>query len=178
MSYSVVCDCGRSLPVAATDAGAAVPCGCGRSIEVPPLHRLRLGAGESALSPAVQLRAMLLRGDLPGTDACAVCGRRTDGLARVVVQCEKAVVKTDADRADQVGCFVLGLMLGWIVLIRPPREYRVLGEDVVFSVPVRVCDGCGPDLDHPDHLREALRQTPAYAAVLDRYPAARVARTA
>ncbi|MBX9623894.1 MAG: hypothetical protein K2X82_08765 [Gemmataceae bacterium] len=176
MSYTVACDCGKSLPVAATDAGASVPCDCGRAVEVPPLHRLRAAAGEGPLSAGVQLRTMLLRGDLPGTDVCAVCGRKSDGLVRVVIHCERAVVKTGADRADQIGCLLLGLLFGWLVLLRPPREYRVLGEDVVFTVPLRVCDRCAPDLDHPNDLRDALRTVPVYTALLHKYPVARVAR--
>ena len=50
MSYQVTCACGKSHAVTLADAGTSLPCGCGRTVEVPPLHKLREHAGETALA--------------------------------------------------------------------------------------------------------------------------------
>lgn len=175
MSYEVRCECGKAHPVSATDAGASLPCGCGRTVEVPPLHELCAAAGQTPLSADAQLPLMLLRGDLPGTDTCVCCGRTTTGLVVVDIVCERAEVKR-VGRGGPIGCFILGLLLGWIVLIRESRDEKVVGRDVAYSVPLRVCEQCDDDLRSAGNLRGALRQTPIYAALLDKYPNARITR--
>ena len=49
-------------------------------------------------------------------------------------------------------------------------------QDIEVTVPVRVCPTCDPNLSVPEAIRAALRTTPEYAAVLDRYPQARITR--
>lgn len=176
MSYRLPCDCGRPVPVAATDAGTTARCPCGRAVEVPPLHQLRAVAGEETVSPVVALRSLLLAGRLPGTRRCARCGRDADGLAHADMKCEWAVMTGGPSKAEvAAGCLVFGA-LGALLLARSlaDRGSKQHGDDVVLTVPVRVCDGCRPDLADPAGLRDALRQTPEYAALLDKYPAARI----
>lgn len=182
MSYHVTCGCGRSVPVAAADAGADVPCGCGRVVEVPPLHLLRTSTGEAGVSPVVSIRALLLAGRLPGTRRCAVCDRETDGLAHAAAQCEWAVLAGGRPTKAEIagGCLLsslscgLGALLFAYLLGRGAREAKQYGEDVTLTVPVRACDDCRPGLADPAALRAALRETPEYAALLDRYPNARI----
>jgi hypothetical protein len=116
---------------------------------------------------------MLLDGQLPGTRDCACCHRETDGLVRVSVECERPIVKNPTSKAEWLaGC----LLFGWVgaLLLFRTREPIVHGEHVVLTVPVRVCDACRGTLSNLYVLRQALRQTPAYAALLDRYPNARI----
>lgn len=176
MSYHVTCDCGRPVPVAATDAGSSVPCGCGRAVEVPPLHVLRRDAGQTGVSPVATLEALLLARRLPHTRRCAVCGDDTDGLAYASVQCLWALVAGGPSRADTVGSCLLLALFGWLVIFPVlfggggvPEQH---GQDVVLTVPVRVCDRCRAGLADPTALRAALLETPEYAALLDRYPKA------
>ena len=177
MKYEVRCECGKAHPVTAADAGSSLRCGCGRAVEVPPLHQLRASAGQAALSPVVEVRSLLLRGQLPATRDCACCHRETDGLLRVSVECERPIVKNSTSKAEWLaGCLLFG-WLGALVMFRS-REPIVHGEEVVLTVPVRVCDACRDTLADPGILRQALRQTPVYAALLDRYPNARITHRA
>lgn len=180
MSYQVTCECGRAVPVAATDAGSSVPCGCGRAVEVPPLHVLRQSAGEAAFSPLVTIRSLQLAGRLPGTRQCAVCGESTDGVAHAAVLCEQAMTADGRPTKAEIaaGCLLVALCSGLalpllaFVLGRGTREPRYHGEDVTLVLPIRVCDECRPDLDDATHLLAALRATPEYADLLRRYPSA------
>jgi hypothetical protein len=174
VSYEVRCECGKPHAVTAADAGSSLRCGCDRTVEVPPLHQLRVSAGQTALSADMQLQAMLQRGELPGTDECVRCHRPTSGAVRVVIDCERAETKAVYSRQGQVTGCLLGLLFGWIVIGRAEREDRVLGRDVVFTVPLRICESCEPEIRSAGALRETLRRVPVYAALLDKYPSARI----
>jgi len=175
MNYEVRCECGKTLAVSGADAGASIPCACGRMVEVPALHLLRASVGQSSISPVVQLEAMLLGNELPGTNACSYCHRETNHLVRVRVLCERVIAETQTSPgAVLVGCF----LFGWVGAIlaslldrstQRPVEY---GREVSFILPVRICEGCAPQLRSPIGVWNALRATPAYAALLDQYPEA------
>jgi hypothetical protein len=45
VGYTVECECGRRLEVAAGAAGSRLGCACGREVAVPSLRELRLRAG-------------------------------------------------------------------------------------------------------------------------------------
>lgn len=151
---------------------------CGRSVEVPPLHELRIAAGQDVLSPVIRVQSLLLRGELPGTRNCAVCHRETDGRREVSVECERAVVKAGGpSRADVAAGCLLSFGLGALLqLMRRTAAAKELGSDVAVVVPLPVCDACLPVVDGPGRLRQALRQIPEYAALLDRYPDAVIVR--
>lgn len=179
MKYVVRCGCGTAQEVSAADAGSALRCACGRAVDVPALHMLRASVGEQPVSPAIQIQAMLLRGELPGTKACACCHRDTDHLIRVSVVCERVITKSPSGggMAALAGCFALGWMglLAGIVAkggMKPVQH----GTDVSFVLPVCVCEVCDHDLGTPATLRTALVATPVYSALLDRYPNALVRR--
>src|SRR4051812_30366828 len=88
MKYDVRCECGKALSVSGADAGASLPCFCGRMVEVPPLHRLRTLAGESAMPILIQIRGMVANRRLPGTRNCACCHRPTNDLMQIGIACE------------------------------------------------------------------------------------------
>lgn len=184
MTYEVRCECGKVHAVSAADAGGIVRCPCGRSVDVPPLHQLRTAAGEDVLSPAVRIEALLLRGLLPGTRACAVCARETDGLVRVAVACERGRIGPPNSSRDQAvtGC-LLGLLIGGLPglfvanrLMKPnePEVPKQIGQDVAFTLPLAVCPACRPSLNDSNVLLRALRTVPDYEALLDQYPNAQV----
>ena len=177
MKYQFPCPCGKVVVVTAADAGATRSCACGRTVEVPPLHQLRAAAGQQVLSPAVRIEALLLEHKLPGTRVCVCCHKETDGLIRVRVQCQWAIVtKGGPSRADMAaGCFLFGwLAMFYIARTAPPGKEH--GQDVVFVLPLPVCQACGPQLDDPAALRQALVAIPEYADLLAEYPHARVTR--
>jgi hypothetical protein len=53
---------------------------------------------------------------------------------------------------------------------------KQVGQDIAFTLPLPGCEACRPGLRKPEELRKALRAIPEYAALLDQYPAARIAR--
>jgi hypothetical protein len=173
MNYEVRCECGKPHIVTGTDAGASLPCGCGRTVEVPALHQLRLAAGQAGAAPELLLTNMLLKKELPDTSACVECGTITDGIVWAEVKCEEAEQRVE--RSTPTGCFLPGLLLGYIVISRTPQTVRELGREVRFRIPIRCCDFCARSLT-TSSLRAALRQHPVCAGVLDKYPHAQVSR--
>lgn len=177
--YQVQCECGKAHAVGAADAGASLRCPCGRTVEVPPLHQLRTAAGELGVSPVVQLQGMLIKNELPGTRMCACCGRETEHLVRVSVSCERIITKEQSTKgAALLGCLAFGALAGIAASVlsragNPPVQH---GTEVSFVLPVRVCEACDSTLTNSASLREALSKTPAYAALLDRYPEALIHR--
>ncbi len=156
---------------------------CGGTVDVPALHTLRASVSEQKLSPAFRLEALLFDRRLPGTRSCAVCGQETDFLIQVSVVCERGTSKPDGSSRDEVAGESLGCLLGSFLGAGPWQEstheaYRLsrqIGQDIAFIVPLPICDSCRPVLEVPASLRRALRQIPEYAALLDRYPDARIA---
>ena len=179
MKYEVRCACGKAFAVAGGDAGATLRCDCGRTVDVPPLHELRIAAGEEVLSPAVRLESLLLAGKLPGTRECVGCFRETKGIVRVSIECERGISLPEGASRDPTpppGC-LLGLLAA---LIPAPAEKegpltQHFGQDVAFIVPLPICESCRNELVDPRALSVALRHIPEYAALLGAYPHAWIA---
>jgi hypothetical protein len=119
------------------------------------------------VSPVIQIQAMLHKNELPGTRDCANCGCRTDHLIRVSVVCERVSTKSRPTASGES-------VFGFLVLGLSEQETVAHGHDVSFVLPVRVCETCASD--QPDALRRDLNATPAYAALLRKYPNATVTR--
>ncbi len=162
MKYEVRCACGKTHAVSAADAGVSLRCACGRTVEAPALHMLLASAGEMGVSPVVQLQAMLLQNELPGTNDCDCCHRGTEHLIRVSVVCERLIVKDQSSPGVALlGCALLGLLAGLAIYISrfggTPTER---GAEVSFVLPVRVCEVCERDVTAPGAVRQVLRTTP------------------
>lgn len=183
MQYQVHCECKKSITVSGSDAGASVRCPCGKTVEVPPLHKLRASAGQAVLSPALRIETLLMEGRLPGTRACAVCSRDTDDRSRVSVVCARGFLKDDSSSRDQIaaGC-LFGLLVGGAtglfganrIMSGESVNMKPMGQDVAFTLPLPVCEGCRPATQSAPGLDSALRRVPDYAALLDAHPDARV----
>lgn len=171
MKYEMRCECGKAHAVSASDAGALIPCTCGRTVEVPPLHQLRAAAGQQGGAPELALWGLLRTGALPATDECARCGEPTEGTVVAFVECERAEIKKAEKRPS--GCLPIGI--GFLVFYAPVREPELQGRDVMFHIPVRACPACARELDRGE-LRTVLRKHPVCAALLTKYPHARVSR--
>lgn len=183
MSYEVRCECGKAHVVGAADAGSSLRCACGRTVDVPPLHQLRASVGEEALSPAVRIQSLLLAGQLPGTNLCAVCSATTSKRVVIGIECERGELKPGpASRTTAgIGC-LFGMAIGGLGGLfagnrvmqssNDPAGARYVGQDVAFELPLPVCTGCRSGLNERATLVAALRHVPEYAALLDRYPSA------
>ena len=160
-----------------TLAGSRLACKCGRQVPVPSLSRLKLAAGEAALSPEVRIDQMLRLGLLPEETACAVCGTPAEGTIHVWATCERITVQEGwGSRGWQLA--VLVLCFGWVGALASyfaGQRSREHGRHVQFRLPVRVCPGCAPGLSDPAALRKAVSAAPLYAGLLDKYPDAELA---
>lgn len=123
---------------------------------------------------------MLIAGKLPGTRECVVCCRETNKLVHAAVACgEKSAGAGGPSQAEMVGC-LLTPFIGWFVALllvlglRSARQRST--DDVSVVVPLPACEQCQPALEDPAALAEAMKRIPEYAALLDRYPNARVTR--
>lgn len=177
MKYDVRCECGKTHLVAGADAGASLPCSCGRTVEVPPLHCLRAQAGDSAMPILIQIRGMVANRALPGTQDCACCHRKTNGLMQIGIACEP----TPGD--DRGGGRAFSCLLGWLVgpigILAGAATVQMIKKespDLSVVVPLPICDSCRPMHGDNATLRLSLRQIPPYAALLNRYPNALIVR--
>lgn len=167
-TYAVRCECGNEGRVSAADAGTSWACGCGRAVEVPSLARLKAAAGEAAASADLQIEHLLRTRQLPFETDCVACGRRTAHTFAVTAVCERQEVDEGGLRWYHAALFpVFGV---WAIIAGLRRRGYERGRDVRFRLPVRLCEGCTEGLDSWDKVRAALRRTPVYADLLDKYP--------
>ncbi|MBM3979738.1 MAG: hypothetical protein FJ304_05555 [Planctomycetes bacterium] len=177
----------KAHAVSAADAGESLNWACGRTVDVPPLHQLRASVGEEALSPAVRIQSLLLAGQLPGTNLCAVCSATTSKRVLIGIECERGELKPGpASRTTAgIGC-LFGMAIGGLGGLFAGNRVmqssndtagaKYVGQDVAFELPLPVCTGCRAGLNDRTALIKALRFVPEYAALLDRYPNAEVKR--
>ena len=149
MSFSVRCQCGKTIPVSETDAGALLECTCGEVVQVPALSELRRQAGLPAYtaSAADQIAYMLAHRELPQPQ-CAGCGMLTEETVDASVDCEKTWTK---DPSVLTHVFV-ALVSPWIWAIWSGQqmyrqEGREFGRGLTVYLPLRLCSAC----------REAIR---------------------
>jgi hypothetical protein len=177
MEYELDCECGNTIRVRETAAGAREQCPCGRTLVVPSLHELRRRAGlhQPELPIETVVETLLLARKLPADDRCALCGTATDGLIWCTTECERAYVQSGRPAR---WVYLLGLLtFGWVgaaVVHATAEDDREWGKDRVFPLPLRVCAGCRPRLDGPSALRSALWRVPVYRRLLEKYPGARI----
>jgi hypothetical protein len=165
--YPVVCECGRKQWVPAGAAGRRLPCPCGREVAVPALHILRRDAGEMAVSPELMIEALLRENGLPEGPDCVVCSAATDEVRYVWADCEKPTIKKPGWTINP-----LMLLFGWWVFYRS-GETRVLGRDITYRLPLRVCRVCADGL-RGSGVKDILCRVPLYERLLQKYPKAKL----
>jgi hypothetical protein len=193
MNYSLPCECGRSLSVAATAAGSTLVCQCGRSLLIPQLSKLRLSAGQEAYgrNTADTIARMVRSGALPSGEICAVSGRLTQDIAVLCIECERVRVRGEqldpsermflATMLRLVFLGLIGSLLSCIIMpfrkstraAAPPQER---GRQVVVQAPLYVCSSLHARLKRRGqrYLKELLGLIPIYATLLKEYPEATV----
>jgi hypothetical protein len=143
-------------------------------VAVPSLARLKAAAGQTVLSPDLELEHLLLAGALPPVPNCAGCGRAADRQVAVSVVCESATV--DDGETPFWQKLLVGLLTGVHFLRLQSHRPGVYGRDVRFVLPVRLCEACDRETVGRERVRAALAHTPVYARLLAKYPHAAVAR--
>jgi hypothetical protein len=174
MGYSLVCSCGRRLPVEASQAGTAVACPCGSQVPVPSISKLRELSGQEPYEVGTidAIHGMLRRGELPAGDRCAVSGEPTGDFIELYVEAERM-----HPGGDNRVYYVLGLLVSPILLLGLLRPSRPdVGRETIVPTPLRVASAYHPKVRKAGQraLRRWLRSVPAYARLLDEYPRARV----
>ena len=186
MSYFTSCECGRTYPVSASQAGTELGCSCGRRISVPLLSELRRSAGQRAYETSTidEIRRMLRDGELPAGDLCVLSSLPTREVYNLCVHCESKWVKGRSawPYVLIVAAFVVLTPFVWLVTALAGKdlldnEGREVGRDRSVITPLRV---------HPDYhdqmrrirsqakLRALLRTVPVYAKLLDEFPKAKI----
>jgi hypothetical protein len=177
MEYQVDCECGDYVTVEETDAGTTAQCRCGRAIQVPSLSELRRSAGvaESGISPELVVESLLLAGELPEEDYCVLCGVPTEHCIICSTECARAHVES-GEHPWWVHAFAF-LTFGWLGALLAQftqRDAKQSGRDIIFSLPLRICDFCRQEITNPAELKAAMSRVPLYRRLLNKYPEARV----
>lgn len=173
MDYFLPCPCGAGVRVSEAAAGTAAQCACGRPIQVPSFRELRLLSGQSAPAPPPErvVEAMLLAGQLPEDYACVLCGTWTGHTVSYRTICEQALVI--AGTRPWWHILLTFAAFGWLgaLLVKAERgPDREVGNDKIYSLPLRVCPGCATQLTTEDAVRDALARVPLYRRLLQKYP--------
>jgi hypothetical protein len=180
-SFSVPCECGASLSISATDAGATISCRCGRQVQVPRLSQLRISQGLDPAESNVRdtIARMIRDGALPWGQCCAVTAMPTDDSMPLDIQCERSYVQGGRSQFWGVmlmiggffACLPLAIFM-WLIgrelfATSPERE----GRDVVITIPIWVCRDSQATVRgwSQSRLREMLRTVPIYERLLREY---------
>lgn len=174
-TYPVKCECGVIHQCPAGYAGSKFGCPCGKVVEVPVLSVLRTTVIEGETSPEAEVMARGRLGQLPMETECVNCGRESDAVESVLVECERP-------KDSMSGLtFLLGLLFfscfGWLgvglwLLFGRITMRDVVGEYVAYDLPVRVCGDCGVELTTSGQAMRAVTLTPLYARLLAKHPTA------
>jgi hypothetical protein len=184
--FSVDCECGRQIKVAASQAGTEIPCDCGRLTSVPLLSKLRTSSGLDAYESGIvgTINRMIAEGELPWGDECAISGLPTLEICELKVHCEKQWTKTDTDstRWFLFVAILLSPFLFFRVWLRNERtdpSTEVHGRDTVVRTPLRVRKEFAAKLGRMNQrkLKRLLKTVPIYEALLKEYPGSTVLAT-
>lgn len=172
-TYPVKCECGKVHQCPAGYAGTRFACPCGKTVEVPTLSVLRTTVIEGETSPETEVAARGRLGQLPLEEECVNCGRETDRVESVVLECERPT--SGFPVAAIVLGFVLFACLGWMGVLLwyvfgRIRLRDVTGEYVAYELPVRVCGECGGELTTSAASMRAVLFTPLYARLVAKHP--------
>jgi len=114
---------------------------------------------------------MLLKdGKLPQERDCVGCGMPTGHVRYAHVNCEKPKTRKPGWSLD---LNPIALLFGFITWRRADGDVRVIGKDLAYNLPVRVCEDCAARLSDRKMVG-FLKSIPLYALLLAKFPAAMV----
>ena len=184
MTYSVPCECGKTLAVIATDAGTDMRCECGRLVSVPILSQLRATIRPRAYEAGTidKINRMIRDGQLPPGDRCMICGVTTSDALDVHVQCESAWVKGPGNTRFllvALGILFFPFWILWVFLGREllGEERKELGCERSACAPLRICTKHGDELRRKwttAKIKKLLLAILVYRELLAEFPAAKV----
>jgi hypothetical protein len=174
-TYPVACECGVVHQCPAGYAGSRFACKCGKRVEVPVLSELRAGAGQAVLSPDAEIPALMAAKALPEEEDCCLCGCRTPDTLMLLATCEMPEAPSAVGQIAKSGCLLAPVLGFWGILIAAVRLQQIskaeaTGRQVQLRFPLRMCQACAAEVSSWDVVRRAMRRTPVYARLLDKYP--------
>jgi hypothetical protein len=175
MDFNVACSCGQILTVNEAAAEGTRNCPCGRMVAIPSLREMRLKAGLPAfnISPEIMIEHLLLDGQLPGTKTCVVCGKETDHLIQILIECERRWTKTSS--GFSWGTLFLSMLFLPVLLFRwRAIEGQSYGRDKVYSLPLAACSECKSAIRNRKAILQALDKIPEYSRLIEKFPDATV----
>jgi hypothetical protein len=176
-TFPVWCECGKTHQVPGSAAGTTIACDCRRNVEVPSFAKLKASVGESSVSIDLLLEQMGRNRELPIETNCVLCFGDTSSTLVANVECERERM---SEKTTLVWYEILILPISWLLVVisyfKRQQYSRVIGKDMIFRLPIRVCESCKPELRNPNDIRDALGKSELYRQLLDKYPMARIER--
>lgn len=131
----------------------------------------------ATLSPDVMIETLLRENRLPEERHCANCGVRTDDLRIAEIFCQQALAVQESRVTYpwflSLFAGLFGGAFGWLLFSSASGETEVLGEDIFYLLPVRLCTHCGKDLTD-QHMVRLFQTVPVYQDLLFKYPNSRI----
>ena len=174
-TYSVNCECGKSIAVAQSQAGASVICDCGKTVPVPLLSALRRAAGESNRTIIEELRFQIANKELPYGNLCPFSGKLADYIVTINVQCERSWTRGGEELSlNKIIAFYIPFgWLGALIASRRMMPLEEFGRETVIDLPLKVSTEMRSQVTRmrsQKSLKTALRTVPIYEKLLDEYP--------
>ena len=173
--YSVSCECGARVSVAARQAGSTIACTCGQTITIPLLSALRRSAGQSTKTTIEQIDGMIRNGELPIDTVCPLSGRIADETIVFHIQCERSWVR-GGEPLDFGKILAYYLLFGWIgaiIVSRKMEKREEFGRETSLTVPVRISSDVKAKIfgtRRQQTLKSFLHHVPIYQSLLREYP--------
>jgi hypothetical protein len=180
--YTVSCNCGTRVSVAARQAGSTVSCSCGQTISIPLLSALRRSAGQTTKSTLELVQEMVRTGELPIETVCPISGRQADETILFHIQCERSWVR-GGEPFDLGKIMAYYLLFGWIGALIASRKMEAreeFGRDTFLTVPVRISGEVRAKIFRTRRqktMKSYLLHVSIYARLLREYPDAVVTPT-
>jgi hypothetical protein len=175
----VNCTCGKSIEVMESQAGTILTCACGKDVSVPRLSELRRQSSETTCdaSPELVVRYEYGSGkEAVGGDACACCSGVPVNRVLCFIECEKPRSKGEHSWLFWICISLLSLPWAFLYYVVRLGQRSEMTEGKSFEFYLSLCSSCREAPLEGDLLRKIVRQEPAFARLLAKYPAAKVWR--
>jgi hypothetical protein len=168
--FSLKCQCGQTVTVAASEAGSTVECLCGAEVKVPSLGRLREMVGKDPYEsgPADMIRRMVQTGELPAGRTCAHSRKPTDDVLDFEILVPRSFQRPQGLDKLISNFWLFGIMGQiYMTLFRPPKIEEA--GAVRVRAPLRVSARYHAKVRRMSQrrLKKLLRTVPVYAKLLE-----------
>ncbi len=131
------------------------------------------GVASPELQPDFEVEVLLEKNLLPLESTCDECGKPTNQVVSVYVECSRVTIVPPRSRTNLLMTALLWPVVAFFLYYwgQQRRLARERGTDRIYRLPVRICDAC---LERKEELPKLLAHTPLYARLLSKYPQAKI----